>query len=924
MPEVPPSLRLPSALGRPRRPPRCGRWLLGVLLGLPGVAGAARPAYDLAVRVDVDRRALSGRARITFSNGSERALQRVPLWRYPERLAVRPAALNDYNRYWLYPYRFNPASMAVDAARVDGQPARVVVADHPQAGPRTLSYVALERPLPPGAQVVIEVDYRVHLPDRYGAFGCFRSACVLSGGFYPMLPPLGADGFDLSAPPARADFTLALTVLQRSDVIVQGALATLAAGETRRALLSDARAATIAVRRPAFRTETLEHRGVRLRYHVAGPRPVRTPPGFVVPYWPADRPGRVLATARAAIDLLAELGLPLPTGRSGAAGDALHLFEGALRTEVAQALPGAVLVSDRIFDLFPLGSLLTAQEDALARALFTLYAERALSGKERAADEGWAPEVIAAFLTERFARRTDQGSVGKDVSKVGFLPEADKILYAPQVPFATTYFPTLADPDPVRGSLTQFNNDWPRGRTIHAKLLDLLGERAVEQIVRRQIAGAPVRAAAEAVYGGSLAWFFKQWVGAYPQVDYRLREVRRTRPAGRYQIELVVDKRGDQPPIEPVEVQVRDAKGQAQAQVWDGRGAEHRYVFSSASPIRQILLDPRGRLPEDLPGSTEDLKYGERLPPPWKALLGNIDADFGANVLNLGVDMNLSRVRDLRNSLRLGALHNQLNTFAVSGQYTRWFGAKVTPARLAWSLSAGLLAARVASLGQTGMDAIPGEAFTFSANLGWDDRLYLWEPRRVRALNLGISYTMTVLDNAAVFSRGNATASWESIVPLADGHGLALLLGGGVTFGNIAAAQQLVSAGGPGALRGFAQSELLGRASLSGRVEYRHLFTHALNVGVMSTYYLRGLGGALFAEAGFTTQCQSYAVDRSSPAADVGYALTFIGEWFGLSPNQFSVGVAVPLLRPQRECFGVATAAARSPVVLVLSFGPPW
>jgi hypothetical protein len=898
---------------------RCIGALLLVLSCLfAGTPARARPSYELTVRLDVDRRSLSGHARITFINGSASALSHVLLWSYPDRFAVRPAALNDYNLYWIYPYRYNPASLTVDAVRVAGQPATVILQDHPQAGPRTVLEVTLPKALPPGATAELDIEYHVHLPDRYGAFGCFRHACVLGGGFYPMLPPLGPAGFDLNAPPARADFTLALTAAQRSDVIIQGELTTLPAGDTRRAEVRNARALTVAVRRPAFRTESLTHRGVRILYHVAGPRPVRTPPDFVLPYWPADRPGRVLATARAALDLLADLGLPLPVGQD------IHLFEGALRIEVAQSLPGAVLVSDRIFDLFPLPSLIAAHEDALLRAIFDDYAERRLGSRERPQDEGWAPDVAASFLCDRYARRDNQGGVGRDISKVGFLPEADKILYAPQVPFATTYFYTLSDPDPLRDGLTQFNNDWPRGRTVYAKLLDLLGEKAVEQIVRRYLAGTPIREAAEAVYGGALGWFFAQWLGVYPQVAYRIRDLRKSRAKGLYQVALVVEKRGEKPPIEPVEVQVRDAKGQTQSQVWDGRGSEHRYVFSSAYPIRLILLDPRGRLVEDLPGSRDDLKFGQRLPPGWKVLLGNIEAASVAGSLSLGLAVNLWRVRDLRNSLSLGILHDELNTFAVSGQYTRWFGPKVTPARLAWSLSAGLQAARVPSLGQTGLQSIPGESFTFSVNLSLDDRLYIWEPVRARTLNLGLSYTITVLDNAAVFNRGNATASWESIVRLADGHGLALLLGGGITFGNIATAQQLLSAGGPSALRGFAQSDLLGRASLVGRAEYRHVFTHALNVNVVSTYYLRGISGSLFAEAGFTTACESYAIDKSSPAADVGYTVNFIGEWFGLSPNQFGVGVAVPLLSPQRSCFGMAVATGGSPVVPVLNFGTPW
>ena len=238
------------------QPRRCLAALLSALLCLLTSAKVgARPSYDLTVRLDVDRRSLTGKARISFTNDSATALSQVLLWRYPDRFAIRPAALNDYNRYWIYPYRYNPASLTVDAARVAGQPVAVTIKDHPQAGPRTLLQVTLPQALPPGATAELDLDYRLHLPDRYGAFGCFRHACVLGGGFYPMLPLLGSAGFDLSAPPARADFALALTTPERSDVIVQGELATLAAGDTHRSEVRNARALTVAVRRPAFRTE---------------------------------------------------------------------------------------------------------------------------------------------------------------------------------------------------------------------------------------------------------------------------------------------------------------------------------------------------------------------------------------------------------------------------------------------------------------------------------------------------------------------------------------------------------------------------------------------------------------------------------------------------------------------------------------------
>src|SRR5262249_13930936 len=146
-----------------------------------------------------------------------------------------------------------------------------------------------------------------------------------------------------------------------------------------------------------------------------------------------------------------------------------------------------------------------------------------------------------------------------------------------------------------------------------------------------------------------------------------------------------------------------------------------------------------------------------------------------------------------------------------------------------------------------------------------------------------------------------------------------------IAFGDITAPEQLISSGGPNGLRGFSLGDLLGRASLIGRVEYRHVFNHALNLNMLSTYYLRGISGALFAEGGLTSACESYATFASGVAVDVGYRLNFIAEWFGLAQTTIGFTVAVPLRSPDRTCFGMGNPPSnRPPAVFLVNFGPPW
>src|SRR5688572_28797498 len=82
----------------------------GAILTRAGTA-RARPGIDLDVTLDPGTRRLEGRVAISVVNTSATALREVPLWLYPNRLGVRPAALGDVSYHWLYPAAFSPGSM---------------------------------------------------------------------------------------------------------------------------------------------------------------------------------------------------------------------------------------------------------------------------------------------------------------------------------------------------------------------------------------------------------------------------------------------------------------------------------------------------------------------------------------------------------------------------------------------------------------------------------------------------------------------------------------------------------------------------------------------------------------------------------------------------------------------------------------------
>jgi hypothetical protein len=903
--------------------------LVRSLVFLLVVAGAAvaRPRYEIEARVDVEGRRLEGHARIQVPPAAvERAA--IWLWRYPERFATRSKALNDYNFYWVYPRRFNAGTMRTGAVTVDGAAAAVEVLDHPKAGPGTLLKVTPVRPIAAGAGAVVDVDLSVRIPERYGPFGCVHSLCTLVGGFYPMLPPQddGENGVPLlDAPPARADFRLTVGVTRVSDVVVNGHLHAVEKGGRVTVELSDVRAAALMVGRPRWRAVEAEHRGQKIVYLTSDVKGI--PPGNqVLPYQPTDRTWRVVEAVKEALDLLAELGEPMAPGHT------LTVVQGKERMELAVPLPGMILVSEQIFDIFPLSRFLKFHEFQLVRALYDNWIDERVAARERADDIGWSPDVTASFLVDLYTIRSyrKEEFARQILSWAAFIPAIDRILYAPQVQFAGAYFYTLEDPDPLRDGLREFDNNLPRGKTVYSKLRDLVGEKGMDQVARRQIAGEPLRQAAEAVHGETLDWFWKQWLGPYPYVDYRFVSVTSHKNAEGVLVTALVEKRGAQAPVEPVEVMAKDKKGRRVVDKWDGQGDRHTYSFQLSAPLDVIEIDPRGRLVQRLPGDNNDLRFDDRQPPRWKFIYNN----FGGLVrffptlgIDLSLDFTLARILDIKNSTRFYIYHTDATQIGVSAGYSRLFGRKITEARLSSAVSTSLSVARIdPSFGQAvGRGEHPGTTIGLGVGWGYSDRLFAWEPRKELAFDASAAFVLTVLDDAQVLWQGTVSGSAQYLLPLADGHGLAMVLSGALTAGDLSIARQMLSAGGAGGLRGYAPDELLGRARLVTRVEYRHVFVHDLDVNILHSLYLRGIGGAFFAEAAMVTACDSYRVDSSSFAYDVGYTLRVFADWFGVSQTTFNIDVAVPLYRVQRDCFGPLPApSTRAPIGFFVAFGPPW
>ncbi len=184
-----------------------------------------------------------------------------------------------------------------------------------------------------------------------------------------------------------------------------------------------------------------------------------------------------------------------------------------------------------------------------------------MAGHEAPAERARAAGVLAAYLTELYAvAEFSRLEYAADLLRpFDFVPAVDQLLYAPQLASSSSYFGDVADRDPLRDDVRLFADpDAPSPRLIYNKLLDLLGAAAFPALTRRMLnEGQPLRRAAAETFGADLDWFWRQWLGPLPRVNYRLQAVRVVPAAGGGD-HVEIDVRREGATLrEPVEVTVQ-------------------------------------------------------------------------------------------------------------------------------------------------------------------------------------------------------------------------------------------------------------------------------------------------------------------------------------------------------------------------------
>ncbi|HEY4185729.1 MAG TPA: hypothetical protein VGP07_11710 [Polyangia bacterium] len=893
---------------------------------------SSRPQLDLEATIDPGQHRVSGTATWTIANQSGAPLIELLFWLYPNRLATRPVALGDVSFHWLYPNGFSPGAIHVQTARASGVALRLEASP---VGPDTLLRVRLPAAIAPGETIRVALDFTTEIPARLGGFGCARARCRLMGGFYPFPVARGPNGFALEAPADRIDFLARVTAPAGSDVVLGDTVAR-ATGAPVTAQGSDVEDVTLVVDR-ALRSDTISVGGFSARYLYRDARP---PPSEdeVLPYVREDRAGLVLEAATEALAFLAAQGL----GPPDAGARALTLVEAPLRNELVTVHGQVILVSDRLFEIFPLERVRKYHRLELVRAVLTAALDGTLRHIEPDRDAALSGEVLAAHLADSFTLehfRTRE--LARDLLRpLAFLPAVDQLIYAPLLASSSSYFGDAEDHDVLRDDVRRFSHQRPGGRFIYAKLLDLLGAAGVAQVAHLVVGQRlPLRQAAERVFGAPLGWFWTQWLsGQPPRVNYRLAAVVRTPlPSGGVHVAIDVERQGTQV-REPVELRVVERDDAAHELVWSDPGPRHRFELDLPAGLASVELDPRHRLSESAVGSldpADDPLVDNGIPRRWRLIYTGFGAllDVSALQASFAAAVTLKPQHDLRNAFDLLVTRSPAIDAGVSASYERRFGRQADTNRLTSGAGFGLSIQRPnPTFGvAAGAPAEPGWRLSGDLLVEHDDRDYIVDPWHAVGFEVDAGYTLTALESGERLSQLFAGAELVRLFELLPGHVLAVDVQAGGTLGDLRTRAQLHHLGGASGLRGYGIDELLGRGRGVARLELRDRYVSDLDWNIAHFTSVRGLGGNLFVEAGAISSCDGFGVGKDDLFYDVGYSFRVLHDAFGVHQQLLSIDLAIPLNRHDRVCLGQHSLGSpqdgqltlrRPPFVVLISFLP--
>jgi len=842
------------------------------LLGLAALlAQAPEGVTRVSARIAADCSTIDFEVSFSAPGAQGPLLLYLPAERYrhiPEGL--RPSDVRE-----AFPGGFDTGGFAQLTVEVDGRPVqgeRVQLQGEP--------FLSLGEAIGHPARIVVRGSLLV--PERYGAFGRVGRVLTLGGGWFPRLgapgvaPEPGPLSFELDVP---ADLSLVLGPRWSPS---QGE-------EGRRHVSLEVVAADAAlILRPA---------SARVLHFAEGRAQFLTGPASAL-VKPSDAPVLVRELQKAVEDAI-RFTPELPGAPAFTSEEPLVLVEAPLRHELAAAVGGVVLVSDRAFRMIEVDRFLRFHRFPVLKEVFA-----ALWARQPGADPvGFRSSFLGSYATDRYVAHVF--GVAEDafdvLSIVSFIPSVDLMLYAPDLPFMSAYFRSTPGADPLAIDLVDAPLGYPSGQRIYAKLIDRFGIARTHAIAEAVAGGASIRSAAQPSFeeepGGAIASldaFFETWLGAYPSVAYVL-DGYGTGEDGRAFARI---KRLGARVAEPITVRLVASDGSERRVVATATSAELRTVTATLSAALDLVeIDPDGRLTESPQPGAVSPKYLHRSSPRWKILLNNFAILFAATegAIETALDVGLARVHDPHWSFGARAEYaSDAVSGTLRGSYS--FGELVTPSRLAWSAGLFLDGAYL----RPGFAGVKegGGAISVGASFGYDDRQSSWAPESGTGLRLGVAYQRILGETTDGITSDSVGLSLRFLRQwrLGARHQISVRASIAGYLAGRPQTQLLYSLGGRTGVRGYASTAELGRVRGILSAEWLHPLAPRLDINGFYIAWVTGLDGALYGDVGLVGDDFEEAI-RGPIFGDVGYGLRLYIEYFGVRPGVMAIDVAFPLVR---------------------------
>jgi len=772
----------------------------------------------------------------------------------------------------------------------------------------------------------VELRFTLEVPRRPWPQGCSRGRCMLAGGLAPVPAqvarggPYLPHGYVLAPARWHLDVQMAPSRVGPQTLVVAGDGRTVAYP-------------VVAWGRPWHET-TAYVRGVEVRVLSAHRRPsARVPDTWPLAYR-RDAAGRMLRTAREVVEIVDAFGAGLPRGAP------LVFVQGPFRAAPAAGHPGLVAVSDEAWEVLPAPRFLRFHEAAVARATARALLEPWVDARADPSTAAYLAGLLAEPVVAVWAEaRAHPDEYARDVlRRLTFMPVVDRFLQTGQASFASSYFRQVqhggARPLQPRAAFHRL----PDGRFLAGKLADLLPDRAMAAALRTlaEDPGEDVRATFERAYGRRLDWFFDQWLGPPPRMDWGIADVRSRPVAGGYEHRVVLERRGERPIVEPVQVLVEARDGQRCYLVSPGQvrpqaarladePTEGRVSVScrTRAPLRVVRLDPRFRTTESPMPPRYDVhpRWNNRVPPAPRFLYTGAGlfvsgAEFATaktaaarwSALSAFAFFEASRRNDLAATGHLRVYHDRETWGGFGFGANLWGGPMVSGRRRQRRIG---FFQTVEWLNGRTLDPRGGVRLVETIRLADDDRGFFMWPEHGRRFEAFVSARQTLRTGPPRDHRFDLLfgVSATRLLRAAVGHVFAFKLEGRMVVplaGTGPEFRSLVRGGGGTGLRGYTGNELFGRAGVFLDAEYRHALVRNLHVNLAQLAYLREIGGVLLGGVASLSPCDRVRgiFGPGRWAGQVGYAV--YGKLFllGLTPQLVRVEVVAPLVRRASTCLG--------------------